>query len=346
MRKKKIFLGAFINHNNAQNINCLSIAKHLDKKKYDIKTLLILPSKNIKLISGVSYIPVYKKIFKFSSYLAFCYGLIWSDISYLPKHHSTPKLLLKLSNLFNKKIFTTIEGNMCNLLYKSMIDSFGTKQKMIKYFNHFTEIFGITKHIVANANCGVKLNKRPLFLGVEHFKFDNYRIKTNLNNIIFIGSLIERKRISELLEISKKFRKISFHIVGLGPLKYDLLNISSKNVIFYDNINNNKIKNILKDIDLNILLSYSEGFPKVILETAASSIPSIVYDTYGMHDIIKHDTNGFVLNNKHQVISKINELLKNPELLQKNSNGAYKLSKSYDWKVQIKKWEFEIDKLV
>ena len=62
MRKKKIFLGAYINHINAQNINCKSIAIHLDKEKYEVKTLL-LGKNNIPDISGVKYIIISFHIF-------------------------------------------------------------------------------------------------------------------------------------------------------------------------------------------------------------------------------------------------------------------------------------------
>ena len=346
MSKKKIFLGAYININNAQNINCKSLAKYLDKEKYLIKILKVSSSEYQKLNSKISYITVYKPIYFLSNFFAFLYGIMWSDLSYLPKHHSTPTLALTIAKLFSKKVFTTIEGNMCDLRYKSMIDSFGSKQKMLKYFSLIPNIYGITNHISRNANCGIHLNKKPLFLGVDKKNFSFTRKIKKLTNIVFIGSLIKRKRIFELLEIAKEFENIKFHIIGSGPLKSELLKFSSKNVILYDYINNSEISNILFNMDLNILLSRSEGFPKVILETAAASIPSIVYNTYGMQEIIKTNQNGFVLKNKKEVIEKIHELIRFPKLLHKNSIGAYELSKDFDWKIQIKKWESEIDLLI
>ena len=39
MKKTKLFLGAYINFTNAQNLNCLALAKHLDKEKFDVYTL-------------------------------------------------------------------------------------------------------------------------------------------------------------------------------------------------------------------------------------------------------------------------------------------------------------------
>ena len=129
-------------------------------------------------------------------------------------------------------------------------------------------------------------------------------------------------------------------------MKSDILKYSSKNVILYDHINNSEISNILINMDLNILLSKSEGFPKVILEAAAASVPSIVYNNYGMQDIIQTNHNGFVLKNKKEVIEKIHELIRLPKLLHDNSIAAYELSKEFDWNIQIKKWELEIDSLL
>ena len=57
-RKKKIFLGAYINYMNAQNINCKSIAYHIDKSKYEVKTLLFSEA-NLMKINGVRTIKVF-----------------------------------------------------------------------------------------------------------------------------------------------------------------------------------------------------------------------------------------------------------------------------------------------
>ena len=35
----KLFLGAYVNSTNAQNLNCLALAKHLDKSQFDITVL-------------------------------------------------------------------------------------------------------------------------------------------------------------------------------------------------------------------------------------------------------------------------------------------------------------------
>ena len=126
-RKKKIFLGAYINYMNAQNINCKSIAYHIDKSKYEVKTLLFSEA-NLMKINGVRTIKVFNN--KISIFFSFLRGLMWADVAYLPKHQSTPRFALQISKVFRVKRFTTIEGNMCDVTKRSMIDSFNGKENM------------------------------------------------------------------------------------------------------------------------------------------------------------------------------------------------------------------------
>ena len=346
MKKKKIFLGAYINHNNAQNINCLSIALNLNKDKFDVKTLITSPFDCINLIKGVRYIRVYNTFFNISNFFAFFIGILWSDVSYIPKHHSTPIWVLKVSKLFNIKLFTTIEGNMCDQRFKSMIDSFGSKYAMKKYFELIPNIFGITPHIIKSATCGVDIIPTPLYLGLDYKKFCNKRVIKSLKNIVFIGSLTKRKRISEILDLANNFRSLRFHIIGSGSLKMKLESIATSNVIFHGHRNHAEIVKLLNIMDLNILLSHSEGFPKVILETAAASIPSLVYDSYGIDEIIKDNKNGFVISTNEQAYLKIKNLIQDPLLLKNVSKGAFLFSQRFDWKLRIKQWEDIIENLV
>lgn len=342
--RKKIFLGAYVNVINAQNINCKSIACHLDKNKYSVKTL-VLKNKNIEKFDNVSFIKVSTFGYKISNLFAFIKGVLWADVCYFPKHQSTPKLVLKIANLLDKKTFTTIEGNMCDLSKKSMIKSFGTLENMKSHFSMIPNVFGITPHLILSSNCGVLLNKNPLFLGVDKSNFKNNGIKNKVENVVFIGSLIKRKNLNDILDLAKHFNNITFNIIGDGPIKDELENKSTTNVNFFGKLNSYEISNHLQNMDLHILLSRSEGFPKVILETASSAIPSILYDDYGADSWIKHSENGFVVSTFEEVKSTIDNLIENPELLIRNSENVLELAEKFDWKTIIKSWEKVIENL-
>ena len=360
MKKTKVFLGAYINYMNAQNINCRSISRHLDKNKYEVKTLIFADSPLIK-VKNVETIKVSNN--KVSIFLSFLRGLIWADVAYLPKHQSTPVLALKISKIFRTKLFTTIEGNMCDVTKRNMIDSFGGVDKMQRYFSLIPNIYGITKFIVKHANCGVILNQNPLYLGVEKKEFLPIK-KNSLRNIVFIGSLIRRKKVEELFLLAKLFPKLNFHIIG--NKKYINVRRSrrkielddawrnkdndasievSDNINFHGKLDHEGLAKVLRSMDLLFLPSRSEGFPKVILEAASSSIPCILYNTYGAEEWITNEINGFIINEFDEAVSMIKRLIQQKDLFIKNSEGALTLSDQYDWQNLIKNWEMVIDNL-
>lgn len=358
-KKTKVFLGAYINYMNAQNINCRSIANHLDKSKYEVRTLILSESRFMKL-NDVQTIKVFNN--RFSIFFAFLKGLIWSDVSYLPKHQSTPRFALKISKILKTKIFTTIEGNMCDTRKRSMIDSFNGVDNMRKYFSLIPNIYGITKHIVNNATCGIKLNNNPLYLGVEKDNFTPHK-KKKIQNIVFIGSLIRRKNIEDFFEIARIFPDLSFHVIGnkkyvrISKKKVKFKNVFTKkyynkesldlhdNIVFHGRLNHKDMSEKLNEMDLLFLPSRSEGFPKVILEAAASAIPSILYNDYGADEWINNGINGFVVSEFKEVVSIIKRLIENNDLMINVSEGSLSLSEVYDWKIIIKNWEKVIDNL-
>ena len=343
MRKKKIFLGGYLNYTNAQNLNCLSLARHLDKDKFDIYALTTHFGDNHIEDLSIKLFHCFRP-FICTKYFGFIWGILNCEILYFPKHQEMPVWILRLVNLLRKNIFTTIEGNMCNNSYISMLDNFGGKKYLTQYFKHIPNIFGITEHLIHHANCGVDLHPTPLYLGVEREMFAVSKIRY-LSNIVFIGSLIKRKGVDEILDIAFHFENITFHIIGGGSMREELEERSTNNMIFYGKLAHNEIEKVLNKADLNILLSRSEGFPKVILETASAGVPSIVYSDYGADEWIENNVNGFVLNTKEEVFLKIKELIDKPELLITNSEKVIKLAEKFSWKKQIKVWEQEIERL-
>ena len=56
---------------------------------------------------------------------------------------------------------------MCDTSRRNMIESFGSLENMKNHFSLISHSFGITSEIIKKADCGIKLEKHPLFLGVE-----------------------------------------------------------------------------------------------------------------------------------------------------------------------------------
>jgi len=341
MQKIKVFLGGYINYTNAQNINCKAVAEHLDKDKFQVYALTTHFGKKEKFVVHTFHC---FKPFSISKYIGFLWGIIKCDIAYFPKHIDTPLWVLKLAKLLKKPVFSTIEGNVTNQNIPNLISLFGSSGKMQKHFKYVNQIFGITQHLIQETQSVLRMESKPLLLGVNANQF-TANISKELKSIVFIGGLIKRKRVEEILKLAINYPSIKFNIIGDGPEKNKLQSNAPSNIEFYGVLSHNEINTIFEQSDLIFLPAKSEGFPKVILEAASAGIPSIIYNSYGASDWMENKKNGFIATDLEEVKNIINELLDNSKLLQITSENAVKLAAKFDWKNVISDWEEVINNL-
>ena len=353
MTKIKVFLGGFINYTNAQNLNCLALAKQLDKEKFDCFALELysgdLESQKGK-IDGLHIFQCFKPA-KISLYFGFFWGIWNCDVAYLPKGElwRYNRLLL---NILRKKSFSTIEGILDQDNLDSAVEVLGNYESVIASKNFFTKSFAIT-HFLGQYNYEhhkIKVEPKTLYLGCDTASFMNKTAKSGkLKKVVYIGRLKKRKGIYDFLKIAERFPELQFYIFGDGEEKTAietfLLNNKLTHIKLMGIANHEILAAYLKETDLHILPSRSEGFPKVTLETAAAGVPSIVYDDYGAQEWITNGLNGWVVKNVEEMISIINDLKNNPQKLEVVSQEAIKLALSFDWKVKVKDWEEVIEKL-
>jgi glycosyltransferase involved in cell wall biosynthesis len=82
------------------------------------------------------------------------------------------------------------------------------------------------------------------------------------------------------------------------------------------------------------------------LECAAAGVPCIVYGDYGADEWITTGKDGYVVNTFDEAKAVIEDLIANPNKVLELSKNAIDLGKKFDWKVVIKEWENEIDKII
>lgn len=337
--KPIIFLGAYINSPNAQNLNCRSLAKYLDKTMFRITALSLysLPKVDIEGV-GISNCLWPHRI---TVYWAFFWNILKADIVYLPKGELLAYNTF-LCQLLNKKCFTTIEGilDITNLQKAKKVSG----SNVLSYYKRFTRCYSISKFIKTFNFGKHQLRSEPLILELgtdSHLFAIKKREFRSLANVVMIANNFEKKGINDYLKLASEFPLLRFHLIGgySKKIKNTVEQRQLKNIIFSGRLDRNEYKAILSDVQLHILPSKSEGFPKVILETACCGIPSLVYSNYGADQWITHNENGFVVDTYDEMKSVVSNLLSNLELLKINSLNALKLGKSYDWKHKIKVWE-------
>jgi len=351
MKKIKVFLGGYINSINAQNLNCLALARHLDKKRFDVYAMTIY-SGNIENVE-IDNVHLLNAFYphRISKYLIYLYATIKCDILYLPKRELCGWTLFWV-RFFRKKSFTTVEGIYGDEMLQQVLASGMTYKAFKERFARFDRVYSITSYLrrYNEEHHGIQTEKKILYLGTDTEIFLNEnKTTTKLENIIFIGRLKRRKGVFEVLEIAKNFPDLNFFLAGNGEDKEEIESYIKKyglkNVRLLGTLPHPQLAKVLETMDLHLFPSRSEGFPKVTLETAAAGIPSVVYPDYGADEWITDGVNGFIVDTIDQMTEVIQKLRNDPEKLRQVSQNAIDLAKRFDWNVQIKEWESIIETL-
>ena len=116
----------------------------------------------------------------------------------------------------------------------------------------------------------------------------------NNNSVLWIGRFVEEKGLKYLVDASvdliDKHKDIEFVLVGDGPLKDQIKNLTKElnlfdHFMFLDFVPQSNIAELMKSCGVFVLPSLQEGFPKSILEAMACAKPIIT--TNGLAEIVQ-----------------------------------------------------------
>ncbi len=136
-------------------------------------------------------------------------------------------------------------------------------------------------------------------------------------NILFIGSVTDRKKPHMIIEAIQIINDESYHLSIVGPTPNDKYFLELKDVIdksglqnqvsFTGAVDRESVKEYYSTSNLMILPSISEGLARVIFESQVASCPVLVTDAPGMGDIVIDGQTGYVFesNNTDSLIAKI-----------------------------------------
>lgn len=119
--------------------------------------------------------------------------------------------------------------------------------------------------------------------------------------LVSIGRLTEQKRFDRLIRLAARLKKEGFdfriQIIGEGELRTELENLSkeleTETVVEFLGFMSNPFP-ILKNADLMVSTSASEGFGLVVVEAMALNVPVVATKTAGPTEIIENDQYGLL----------------------------------------------------
>lgn len=233
--------------------------------------------------------------------------------------HSVVCAVAGLGTLFiSEKIFYRF---IRVLLYPIFFLAFNHKNQKVIFQNKHDKLKLIS--------WGVIRGKKTVLIkgsGVNLKKFNNFKEAKGLPIICFASRLLKDKGILEFIEAIKllKLSKVNFKAYIAGDfdkgnptsLTHEELNKYLKNtpIVFKGHIKN--IAKLYSKSHIICLPSYREGFPKSLIEAAASGRPVVTTNVPGCRDAIIPNKSGYLVpaKNVEKLSKSLKKLILNPAL--------------------------------
>ena len=161
-----------------------------------------------------------------------------------------------------------------------------------------------------------KIYRFGYFRKVE--KNDFIKTDSTINQLIFVGQLIERKGIFTLLEAIKNSIKITqnfqLNVIGTGDLttsikQYIQTHYLQNFITLQGAVDSQNVAQYIQKADLLILPSIFDGWGMVVNEALQNQVPVLISDQCGAKELIEHGKNGLIFEAQN-VESLTDELLK------------------------------------
>jgi len=234
-----------------------------------------------------------------------------------------------LGSMFIKKgFFFKIRETFFNIIYKIIFKY----PKIIVILQNNSDL----NYLIKKSNLNKKKVKIIRGSGIILNDFKFYKIPKNLPIILMASRIIYDKGVFEFIEAIRYLKKIDFkgkfYLIGdidnTNPsvIKKSTVDFwKKKKLIFYKKHQKN-ISNFIRKSTVLVLPSYREGFPKILMEAAASGRPVVTTNVPGCKDAVLNKTTGIIVPVKnHIALAKaILNLCKNKKKLENFGKAARK----------------------
>ncbi len=274
--------------------------------KFDISYIVTNDVKRYDFFpKNITHIPL-AGCYKFNKIIYFFLAgsVIQTDVDYVEISGTTAIVPAIIYRFLGKRIFLYHKWDLSYTLrtHNQLILSYIARIINICAFN-VADIIAVTTTTLGNdvkkyTKCK-KIYLLPNFIDCDLFK-PNPTIPKEANTLIFVGRLHRDKNLFMLLDAMKNLPQFKLSIIGEGPLKNELKSylkkMNIKNVTIVGRVEYQDLPQYLNKSEVFILVSHTEGHPKVLLEAMSCGIPCIGTNVRGINDIIVNNKNGLLCN--------------------------------------------------
>ncbi len=279
-----------------------------------------------------------------------------------------PATVYELSNISCKIVLGTIYESM--FLAKKLSNRLNAK---CVYFSQGYEFVFENGKRYGEVEMSFKM--ADYVISVSNYLTNVYKDLLNFDSITIVNGidsdLIKTKKTNKnrtvTMVLRNEFRKQDYLVIDIlkhitqkfNDLTVNLI-INNKDMVigtngnktvtinkYYGPLTRPEIYGILKNSDIFIDTSLSEGFGLMPLEAMSFGVVPIVSNSFGINDFIT-EKNGVIINevnDPYKYIDALNKLLSNDELYDSLSKEAYKTASKFDFDKVVEKYIEEFNKI-
>lgn len=176
----------------------------------------------------------------------------------------------------------------------------------------------------------------------KSYRQENYFGQDGKKVVLFVGRLAEKKGVKYLIEAMKDIDAI-LAIAGKGLLEEALKSQAKElgeKVIFLGPKTHEELKTVYASADVFVAPSVTakdgdkEGFGLVMLEAMASGLPVVAFNSGGISELVKHDVNGLLCEERDvkTLAGNIKKALDEGEIRKRLIEGGSVTAQIYDYK--------------
>ena len=177
-------------------------------------------------------------------------------------------------------------------------------------------------------------------------------------NLIWVGSIDERKALSILITALGKVKNKNWHlnVLGEGPLRGKCAELAyelgiSERITFHGKVDRAQVQLVFAQSHIHVISSLGEGNPTVLWEAFSKAIPTLTLDHCGMAGVVSDECGIKIpIRSYQQVLNDmafaIDDLMEHPEKITRLSQGTIECAKKFMWKNRIALYDDVYDKIV
>lgn len=151
--------------------------------------------------------------------------------------------------------------------------------------------------------------------------------------LLYVGGLSQMKGFSYMMAAYEKLQDlVDLYIIG-GGIATSCIQKSLGKVHYLGTMSHNSVLNCMRDADILLFPSLSDGFGLVVSEAMSQGTPAIVSDHCGAMDVIQDGVNGWIVpsRNSEAIVDKIQSILRNRSCIEGCGRNALSTASERPW---------------